>query len=80
MVASMDEHWVAARVVLTDATWAVCSVDVMGVPSAGAKDAWSAGHWAESLAAARVVTTAFVSVDPRVAMWVVVTDASRAGQ
>ena len=48
MVASMAEQWVAARVVLTDATWAVCSVDVMDVPWVGEKDAPSVVHWVGS--------------------------------
>ena len=51
MVASMAERWVAVMAVLTDVTWAVCSADVMGVPWVVARDASSAVHWAESLAA-----------------------------
>ena len=44
MVAPMAEHWVAVMVVLKDATWAVCSVDVTGVPLVVAKGALSVGH------------------------------------
>ena len=50
----------------------------MGVPSVGEKDASSAGHWVESLAVEKDVMTVVVSVDSMAAMWVVVTDASRA--
>ena len=44
MVAPMDEHWVAVRVVLSVDRSAVSSVDVMGVPSVGEKDASTVGH------------------------------------
>ena len=44
LVALMDEHWVAVRVVLSVDRSAVSSVDVMGVPSVGEKDASTVGH------------------------------------
>ena len=47
LVASMDKHWVAEMVLMTDTTWAVCSVDMMGVLLAVAMDALSAVHWVE---------------------------------
>ena len=54
MVAPTVEHWVAEMVVQTDASWAVCSVDVMVVPLAVEKDALLAVKWVASM----VVTTA----------------------
>ena len=44
MVASMDERWVVVMVVLKDAMWAVCSVDVTGVPLVAEKVALSVAH------------------------------------
>ena len=75
LVASMAESWVAARVGLMDATSAVCSVVVMGVPWVVAMDASKAAHWVESLAAEKDVMTVAVSVDSKVAMRVALTDA-----
>ena len=51
----MAEHWVVVMVVLTAVRSAVSSVDVTGVPWVVAKDASSAGHWVESLAAEKDV-------------------------
>ena len=57
----------------------VWTVVVMGVPWVVAMDASMAAHWVASLAAEKDMETVAVSVESKVATWVVVTAASTVG-
>ena len=61
---------------LTGANWAACSAGLMGVPLVVAMEALTVVHWVEQLAGEKDRKTAVLSVDLKVAMWVVLTEAS----